>query len=637
MTSLLVALAVAAVIATSVLGVSLLGIRRRSDAALSVGVLTASLVVFDSLALGVTHLFSRWFIVGLALLQLAVVAFFAVRRGRVTHLPGAIRSGAVEFGRALRGNPFALVLTAVVVLFAGWRVFAAAVVGVQDYDGLSYHMPMVMSWVQDHRIGQRIPLNPFADAYPGNLELHAAWVMAISGSAKFAGLAQAPFALVAWLAVLALGRRCGLPRGWAVAAAGIFMMMPSILSQIGMIYNDLAGAAMFVAGVHLAGRAADHLAGQRSWLPYGFVAGVALGFTAGVKPGFVFGAGAALVLVVFIAWRRSRSWRRALAVLALIAVPIAVLGAPFYLRNIILFHNPLAPFALHAGPINLPGLLDLKATVIGPSTPKEMRHLGPLITPAIWFGYQVDPGFLRVQNNYGVLWPLMMLPALVGWLGLVLWRKRTRYYAVVLLPMAGVFLSHPTPWIFRYTIFIVAPAVVALCLGLRWLVQREHRAGLVTATALCVAVLATVPFVADLYGSARSGHPGITTVKAMTAEQLLREVAAGTPLQIYDQPGVEWVKKLPAGSRIGVVDRSRYFPTPLYGENAQNRVIRMSPSPDDTATEVAKQGIDYLFLIEGDRTATWVLERPEEYPLISRTGGLLAFRVGDGTSADTNK
>lgn len=635
----LLAVATASLLGTAMLTVSALGVRRRVDAVLSVSVLTVALVTADSLALGLLHLFSRWFLVGLAVAQLVVAVLVAARpaaRQRALALLRQLRAGFRDLGQALLRNPFAAILTLGVVLVFTWRGFVSAAIGVQDYDGLSYHMPMVLSWVQDHQIGQRIPVNPFANTYPGNLELQAAWAMAINGTAQFAGLAQAPFVLIAWLAVLAIGRRCGLPRNWAVAAASLFTIMPAVIVHVGAIYNDVAAAAMFLAGAHLAGRTADHLVGSRSWFSHGLLAGIALGVTAGMKPGFVFGAGATVLVLVVAAWRRTHGWRRPLALLATLTVPIALLGAAFYVRNILYFGNPLAPFALDLGPIHLPGDLDLTDTVILPSTPLDIRHLGALITPAIWFGYDVSVPYYRLERSFGVQWPLLLLPALVAWLVLVIVRKRTWYYATLLLPMAGVFFTHPTPWVFRYVLFIVAPAAVAFCLGLRWLANRPHRTGLALATVLCLVSLWSVCSPMPMHRLTRTGHPGITTVRVLGPAQLVREVLAGKSLQIFDQPGAAWVRDLPDGTTIGVADTARRFPTPLYGERAQHRIVRMSPWISDNDSELTKQGIEYLFLIDGDATATWVQKQPRRFTLVSRTGDLLAYRVVENTRSRTD-
>jgi 4-amino-4-deoxy-L-arabinose transferase-like glycosyltransferase len=421
-----------------------------------------------------------------------------------------------------------------------------------------------------------------------------------------------------------------------VAAASLFAVMPAVIVQVGMVYNDLAATAMFLAGLHLAGRAADSLLAGRSWLAYGLLAGTALGFTAGVKPGFVLGGVATLLVVVVAAWQRTRGWRRPLAVLATFAAPIVLLGAPFYLRNVVRFGNPLAPFTFHLGPITLPGNLDLVTTMILPSTPPDTRHLGPLITPAIWFGYDVSVPYLRVENNFGLHWPWLLLPALAGWVVLLILRKRTWYYATVLLPIAGVFFSHPTPWIFRYVLFIAAPAAVALCLGLRWLASRPHRAGLVAATALSLVALWSIYLTLPIYRYARTGHPGITAVRILGPTQLIHEVIDGKSLQIFDQPGATWVRDLPDGTRIGVADQARAFPTPLYGERAQHRVVRMSPPVEDNDAELARSGIGYLFLIEGDPTAEWVQKQPARFTLVSRTNDLMAYRVVSGQHSRTD-
>ena len=632
MATIFLIIALLAISGTAVALTAYLGLASRADAVLSVALIVMVLVVVDSLALGAVSLFSRWPLIALALVQLigagALVAVTPAATERITGLPAALRTGAVDVLGALRRNLLAAALFVVTGVLMLWRVTVVAMTGVADYDGLSYHMPMVYSWVQDHRVGQRILVNSISDAYPGNLELHAAWTMAIYGNDQWAGLAQAPFVLLGAIAVVAVARRFDLGLGWALAAAAMFLITPVVVAQVGMIYNDVASVAAFVAGLHFAGRIFDSLEHPRTATGYALLAGLGLGLAAGIKPPFVLGSVVAGVLIlVGLCWRL-RAWRRPLLLVGLVGVLVAILGAPFYVRNILIFGNPLAPFAFELGPMKLPGPLDLETVTIKPSTPPEMREFGWLKTPAYWFGYQVDPATYGVQGNVqgslGWQWPVLLVPAAIGWIALLVARRRAWYPALLLIPMILVFLTHPTPWIFRYMLFLVVPAVVAFCLLLQWLAARPGKLGPAACVALSAVmlVLAVLPF-QDAF-VARAGYPGVTVTRAMDAPDFIRAAVQKPGVRTCAQPGTEWVGKLPDGTVIGV---GRDFSGCLYGERAQQRVIGLPSDRTLLAKFLHDHSVRYVFATDASPHGVWFREHPEQYQLFYAAGKFRAYKV----------
>jgi hypothetical protein len=547
---------------------------------------------------------------------------------RLRGLPAATRAGAGAVLRALRGNPLAMALFVVAGVLLAWRVTVVTLTGVADYDGLSYHVPMVYSWVQDHQVGQRIGVNPFSDAYPGNLELHAAWTMAIFGTDRWISVAQVPFAALGAAAVVAVARRFGVRLGWALAAAAMFLLTPAVVAQVGTIYNDVAAATAFVAGLHFAGRLLDTVqAGPQRTAGTGHavLAGLGLGLAAGIKPSFMVGAvvTAALVLVG-LCWRL-RGWRRPALLLGIVGVLVAVVGAPFYLRNLVLFGNPLAPFAFHIGPLTLPGPLNLDAVTVGPSTPPELHGFGPWKTPALWAGYQTSSRQGNVQGNFGWQWPLLLVPAATGWLALLVARRRAWYPAILLIPMGTVFLTHPTPWVFRYVLFLVVPGVVAFALLLQWLAARPGKLGpagcLVLSAALLV--LAVLPF--QHHFLARAGYPGVTATRTLAAPDFLRAAHATPGVRTCAQPGADWVDQLPAGTVVGVSPLD--FPGCLYGRRAQHRVTGLPENPELLAGFLAEHPVGYVFARDTRPHGIWYREHPEQFELFYAAGQFRAYRV----------
>jgi hypothetical protein len=658
MSTVLLALTSGAVLAAAVIAVALLGVRRRADAVLAVALVASTLVVADALVLGFAGHLSRWPLVGVAVLQVAagltLLRAHPKAAERLRRLPRAAVRGGGDIGRALRSNALATGLLGVAALVTVRQVVVGLAVGVKDYDGLSYHLPMVLTWVQQGRIGQRIPINPFADAYPGNVELIAAWMTAMRGDDLFAVLTQAPFALVGAAAAVAVGRRLGLRLEWALAAAGLFLACPVVLNQIPMLYNDLAGTSAFVAGLHLAAVAVDEarravpgadVPGSRhgydgprhryrpafrpGWGPmsYAVVGAAALGLAAGTKPTYALGAAAAVVLLVVLL---GGGGRRALASVGVAIGVLLLVGAPFYLRNLAVFGNPLAPFAVDAGPLHLPGALDLYKVTIEPSTPPELRDSGWPVTPLLWLGYQVATPYWRVQDNFGWQWPLLLLPALLAWVtdGAVAAVRRcsVRPYVVVLLvPMLLATAVHPTPWVFRYVMFLLVPAAVALCAVLQrlWAARRPHGRTLVVAAGALAFVCAVQPL--SVYWWVEVGHEGASASRSMTLPQFAGAVMDGESLRVGDQPGADWAQDLPPGTVIAVARPS--WPAPLYGRANQNRLLALPTDVGAATRRLSGDGINYLVVSDTHPLARWADSRHGRFVPISAVGGMRCYRV----------
>jgi hypothetical protein len=646
-----------AVIGTSVLVTARLVPAGRLEAALSVGVLALGLVVVDALVLGAGGGLARWPLLAAALGQFALAAAVTLPsrscRARLAGLPAALTAAGRDGVAALRRAPLAAALVLLATMVAIRQTFAGLVLGVQDYDGLTYHLSMVMNWVRTGRVGVQIPENPFGNAYPGNLELHAAWTMAIQGSDLFTAVAQVPFALVLALATIAIGRRCGLSVSWAAAGGALVLLAPVVSNQLAMIYNDVAGAGAFAAGLHLLATALERTVRRSGLL---LIAGAGLGLAAGVKTSFAAGSVVALVVtagaLLLGRARRPRRLRSALAGVGLAGAALAVLGLPFYLRDLLLFGNPLAPFAMSIGPLHLPGVLDLQRVTVIPSTPPELADRPALILPRIWFGYQTATPYWRVQQNFGWQWVFLQAPALLVWaawlpVGRLLRRGPVRgelYHLVLLAPIAALIAANPTPWIFRYILIVLVPAAVAGCLALqslgdlagpiadavRWPTGRAAIRRMALGAAVGVLAGAT------LYAAAapslrawthfRSGHLGASAQRTVSVAELVRAAyGAGPSLRVADQQGASWAQDLPAGSRIGVVPPG--FVGQLYGRRAQNRLVVLPSRPDDALALLAAGGTDYVLLANDSPLAVELRRQPDRFALLDSAGGVEAYRV----------
>jgi hypothetical protein len=136
------------------------------------------------------------------------------------------------------------------------------------------------------------------------------------------------------------------------------------------------------------------------------------------------------------------------------AVPLLVLGASWYVKNMVVYGNPVYPFAL--GPFHGPTTLTDFAMNIPNLSGRSL--IGQLATSwtADWhltrYAYNVRPGGL------GRAWPVILVIAAGGFL-LLARRRQLDALALVILPVTITLLVMPMPWYARYTLFLVAIAL----------------------------------------------------------------------------------------------------------------------------------------------------------------------------------
>ena len=207
------------------------------------------------------------------------------------------------------------------------------------FDGAHYHLPEVLTWVQNGHPGSVEDVFPGfpVGAYPLTDEVLVAWAVAITRSQATALVwTPALIALTAaagWLALRTLDVR-RLPAGLALAA---LCVVPVVSYQVNAVTTDVPSLAWTVVTGALA------VAAVRGRAP-GLVVPmlVAAGLAAGTKTTAL---PVVLVTSLVAVWPIRPSLRRLALPLAGAAAAAAVLGGVWYFRNLVSHGSPLWPFA----------------------------------------------------------------------------------------------------------------------------------------------------------------------------------------------------------------------------------------------------------------------------------------------------
>jgi hypothetical protein len=439
------------------------------------------------------------------------------------------------------------------------------------YDTLSYHLHVPATWLADGRL-EIVPAvfgDPSSAYAPSNLELWFAFLMAPLRSEVLAGTGQLPFAALGALAVVAAVREAGGQRTPALAAALAFLLVPEIWQQARSAMTDLGLAALLLAVLPFARRAARRAtAGELA------TAAAALGLAVGTK---YVGLALALPFAAATAVLAGQGHPRGRALLAVAPVLVAT-GGFWYLRNAALTGNPLYPVA----GLGLPGLYD-RATMRGWIYHQPIGDLGAL-------GEMLGAG--------GMVF--VLLAALV-----VVWRRPPLETALLAAVVAVFWLAIPYQESrFLFAAFGVAAIAIGLAatrplatLGLDWRIGLALLAGLVEYPTverwlLLPAGLAGAGlFVA--WGRLPAGARRPVRLAALgagaAAGALL--VALGLPRAMARQPGYalgggldgawRWFGDNVAGARVAYTGTNLAFP--LHGRGLSNRVgyVNVAGAPGD--------------------------------------------------------
>ena len=235
------------------------------------------------------------------------------------------------------------------MLALGWQLLVAFVLPPFAYDGLTYHLTNVASWIHAGRIVPS-PLSLCCAYYPGNAELPSAWLMILHGQDWLVGIVQIGVAALGGLAVGGLGRTAGLSRRGAAAAGALFVLTPALLAQYDALRRRAASHSVALRPSRIGSLLAATARTSRSIRPWHSVPDILTGTKGN---GLAGGRRARTVRRDLAAVRRRRRERLtiggALPAMAGVVGACLPLGGWWYIRNAVDKGNPMYPFELKVG------------------------------------------------------------------------------------------------------------------------------------------------------------------------------------------------------------------------------------------------------------------------------------------------
>ncbi|MDB4894201.1 MAG: hypothetical protein JWN15_463 [Firmicutes bacterium] len=586
-------------------------LKGKFDRILAWFILIPALMIIVSLALGLAGRLtpSAMLFAHVTILVVVIVPWWQRRvaghsRAVATPLRGPSIDGRTAPTRVRWGpgaRPWLWLLGVVSAIALGWMVYAGLLMPPFGSDSLAYHLPPAVWWLQAGRIYPAPTQFTFGYGYPQGMSLLMLWQLAYTATDHLVNIVQVPFVVLGVLASYGLAREAGVGRPWAWWAGAFFGLTPIVLEQAVVPYTDVAVAALTLAALYLTLRFRRSGAGGYLWL-----AGVAVGLIVSIKANGVLVA-AIVGLLALVPARRHKPLHRTigLAILAL-GVPALCLGGYWYIRNLVLYDNPLFPAAVTV----------LGRTIFpGPRTIQNLLNVTPGQTPwqsfalalqdhSHWYTY--DPP----NGGFGPVFTILGIGAMVaaGLHALV-----TRRWWVVVQFGAGMLLLVLQPFKYpRYVLFLPALGGVGFAYVLQRMAGRHTRQFLQAAAAgLMLFTLLAVPYQPQL--------------SAETFQQVRSDVAAGRPPSAAtfglarDYAFIDTIPELNhPDNRIAYTEAGYVYA--LMGRNRSNRVYYVPATSADEWLRKLKDA-QTTFVIIGDDRATelrWIKQHPQDFVLWTR-------------------
>ena len=289
---------------------------------------------------------------------------------------------------------------------------------------------------------------------------------------------QAIFALFAVLAIYSLARKAGVRQqnaAWAV----IFLFVPIVIQQATTCYIDIIMSALLIGAVNFI------LIRDRPKINI-LICGLIVGIMLGSKYSFI---GSCIVisiafLLLILAGMRNRARKcnnsfsmgnvsgEIIRGLILYLVPVLTLGGTWYLRNYLIFDNPVAPYHVEFfGRVISQGAVDpATGTLPEGSFPIWFQ---PWYVVNVWIE-RWAPVWTQPYYNYdgtrgfGPIFWILLIPSGVFAI-IIACRNRSWDYLVTFSVFGFCFLLTPYDWMSRYTIFICGFGILSFCMVMQYL------------------------------------------------------------------------------------------------------------------------------------------------------------------------
>lgn len=318
------------------------------DRLLGAFIIAASQIILTEVALGFAFK-----LVSLNLLLLnfgvstCILIFTGISRKELLRQSIEARKSLASFFTLVFRHKVLLVIFVLAVVQICWWAFQVYLLPPYAWDALTYHLPKVAHILQSNGIEEFPAGYIFVNTYPFNIELIFLWNVIYLGNDVLVDGSQVVFVLLALLAIYGIARKVGV-KPQNAAFAMIFLFVPIVIQQATTCYIDIAVSTVFLIAVNFL------LLKDKPKINM-ILLGSAIGVLLGAKNSFILPSLVLSLILFLLILRELRAekslgnrrslliGRRFLEDLGMYIIPILLLAGIWYVRDYLLYGNPVAP------------------------------------------------------------------------------------------------------------------------------------------------------------------------------------------------------------------------------------------------------------------------------------------------------
>jgi 4-amino-4-deoxy-L-arabinose transferase-like glycosyltransferase len=473
--------------------------------------------------------------------------------------------------------------------------------------------------------------------FPGNPQILILWTVLFLGNDQFAGLPQFTALIVTLFSLYGICRSLKQPVSLSIFLSFLFVTIPAVALESSTAQTDLMATALFVSGIFL--------------LYYGWknnigsiliLSGLSFAIGVGTKQTVIFAFPGCLLflLLLFIRIQENR-WKKFWFFIGGLTVFLLLVGAFFYIQNIIFFGRIFGPgnvedaftglaspsgkerFLIGIGNFGqffvfcffseffssqMSAFISLNPPLLGNIT--EFSELitrygsgtiGIIVTYLIVF--HVFPAFPKFKNNKD---PLSISLLIMG------------LYNLLFI----CFIRHYSESLFRYT--VISFALFLPLIGEVNYFSKDQKFHLVVNERLVLTVLVSLFLLSWTLTADRSrslyNHIAIPGEMKRTDKQLVN-------LTYYKDTYNEIDNQIPIDASIGLISNDKYPISPLFGKYFTRRLKIIVPKNDGIIRQDENNQMDYLMI--DSRLLNNYLKIPSSYQLLFERKDFTFYKLVD--------
>ncbi len=558
------------------------------------------------------------------------------RRHFLKGIPIEFKDEIIRVLKIIKGD---LVLFSIAGLFSIsvlWQIFLGYLFPSYTWDSLWYHLPSVGYIMQSGAI-QENPVYSFIDAVinilPKNIELFFLWNTIFLKSDIIVDLSQLLFTIAGVFTIYSIAIKLRLKERYALYSSFLFFFTPVIILQSTTNYVDITVSALFLIAINFLmydtpenyfdNYMAIHL--RKKKIPIllaGLTTGILLG-SKGSGPLFVVVLSSAIIIQELIKHfnaskimpeHREYFIIRALkSYLIYFIFPTLLMGGYWYIKNLVLYNNPL--YTTEISFFNITIFKGLFKGIIDPA-PEVIKNLTPLTRLLyVWLekvGYYLYDSRL---SGFGPIWFILFLPSLVFSLIYAINRKKYNFLFIGAL-LIITFLVYPRNWYTRYVIYIVGLGTLSFGVVLDYFNKREN------ALKMVALLLAGYTFLT-------ANSPAITPEKIkefilLPANE--RTIARHAPFNIDQHARRDYGYWIWINNNILTGDTLAFtfeplFLTPLWNRKFSNKIIYIrSDTYNEWLKNLRENNVTYVLIKKNSVENRWINKESKLLPSLRWLG-----------------